>query len=84
MSGLDAPWIGKVVGVAILAAIAGLLWLSRKLEKKGTFKNYSRGLGRSLFEVETMLRPSKQHVQQAKEQKKRVEDDRSGSDPWPD
>jgi len=84
MSVLDAPWIGKVVGVAILAAIFALLWLSRKLEKRGTFKNYSRGLGRGLFEVETMLRPSKQHIREAKELKQRAEDDESGSDAGPD
>jgi len=81
---LDAPWIGKAFGICILAGIFALLWLSRKLEKRGTFKNYSRGLGRGLFQVETMLRPSKQHVREAKEQKKRVEDDQGGSDPGPD
>jgi len=74
----DSPWIGKVVGITVLAAVFVLLWLSRKLEGRGVFKNYSRGLGRGLFEVETMLRPSKQHVREVKEQKKRVEDDKSG------
>ncbi len=80
---MDAPWIGKAVGIAILVAIPGFLWLSWKLQNKGIFKNYSRGLGRGLFEVETMVRPSKQHVREAKELKKRVEDER-GSDPDPD
>jgi hypothetical protein len=58
-------WSDQVVALAILAAIlllfGGLLWPSRKLEKRGVIKNYSRGL----FEVETMLRPSKQCVRQA-------------------
>ena len=58
----DSPWIGKAVGVADVLAVFVLLWLSRKLESRGVFENYSRGLGRGLFEVETMLRPSKQHV----------------------
>jgi hypothetical protein len=81
---LDAPWIGKAVGIAILVAIPGFLWLSCKLQNEGVFKNYSRGLGRGLFEVETMLRPSKQHVREAKELKKRTDDDERSSDPDPD
>lgn len=75
---LDAPWIGKAVGVAVLALVAGLLWLSHRLDRRGVLKNYSRGLGRGLFEVETMLRPSRQYVRQAKEEKRRVEDDDGG------
>ena len=81
---MGAPWIGKAVGIAILVAIPGLLWLSSKMQKRGMFKNYSRGLGRGLFEVETILRPSKQHVREAKELKKRVEGDEGSSDPDPD
>ena len=78
----DSPSIGKVVGLAVLLGFFVLLWLSRKLEGRGVFKNYSRGLGRGLFEVETVLRPSKQHVRVVKEQKKRVEDDKGdGSGP---
>jgi hypothetical protein len=80
---LDAPWIGKAVAIAVLAAIFGLLWLSHKLEKRGVFKNYSRGLGRGLLEVETMLRPSRQHLRQAKDEKKLVEDDQGGPGPEP-
>ncbi len=78
---MDVPWIGKVVGVADLVAVFGLLWLSYKLEKRGYFKNYSRGLGRGLFEVETMLCPSKQHVREAKEKKLEAEDDQGGPAP---
>lgn len=77
----DAPWIGKAVGIAVLMAVFGLLWLSRILEKRGYFKNYYRGLGRGLFEVDTMLRPSKQHVREAKEEQREVEDDQGGSNP---
>jgi len=77
---MDAPWIGKAVGVLILLAVVGLLWLSRLLEKRGILKNYSRGLGRGLLEVEAILRPSKQHVRHAKEEKKRVRDDQ-GDEP---
>jgi hypothetical protein len=80
---LDAPWIGKVVALATLAAIFGLLWLSRKLEKRGVFKNYSRGLGRGLLEVETMLRPSRQYVRQAKDEENLAEDDQGGPGPEP-
>lgn len=83
MSPLNAPWIGKVVGVTALVVIFGLLWLSHRLDKRGVFKNYSRGLGKGLFEVETMLRPSKQHVREVKEERRQVEDDRGGSDPEP-
>jgi len=72
---MDAPWIGKAVAVAVLAAVAGLLWLSRWLDRRGLIRNYSRGLGRGLFQVETMLRPARQYIQQAKEEKKRAEDD---------
>ena len=85
MSILDAPWIGKAVGVAVLGAIVGLFWLLHDLEKRGILKskNYSRGLGRGLFEVEAMLRPSRQYVRQAKEDKKQVEDDEGGLGPDP-
>lgn len=72
---MDAPWIGKAVGTLALVAIAALVWLSHWLEKRGMLKNYSRGLGRGLLEFDAMLRPSKQHVQQAKEQKPKVHDD---------
>lgn len=80
---LDAPWIGKAVGVAIVLALVGLFWLSHKLEKRGVLKNYSRGLGRGLLEVDTMLRPSAKHVRQVKEEKKEVTDDQSGPGPKP-
>ena len=77
---MDTPWIGKVVGILVLAAIIGLLWVSRVLEKRGVLKNYSRGLGRGLLEVDAMLRPSKQHVVQVKEEKRERHDDQ-GDDP---
>jgi hypothetical protein len=57
--------------------------MSRRLEKRGVFKNYSRGLGRGLLEVETMLRPSRQYVRQAKEEKKASNDDQGGPGPEP-
>ncbi len=69
--------------IATLAVIFGLLWLSHWLEKRGIFKNFSRGLGRGLLQVETMLRPSRQYVRQAKDEKKRVEDDQGGAGPEP-
>ena len=81
---MDTPWIGKLVGILVLVSIFGLLWLSHRLEKRGWFKNYSRGLGRGLLAVDAMLRPSKQHVQQAKQEKKKVDDDQGdGSPPQP-
>ena len=79
---MDASRIGKLVGILVLVSIFGLLWLSHRLEKRGWFRNYSRGLGRGLLEVDAMLRPSKQHVQQAKQEKKQAEDDQ-GSPPQP-
>jgi len=54
-----------------------------RLEKRGIFKNFSRGLGRGLLQVETMQRPSRQYVRQAKDEKKRVEDDQGGAGPEP-
>ena len=81
---MDTHWIGKLVGILVLVAIFGLLWLSHRLEKRGWLKNYSRGLGRGLLAVEAMLRASKQHVQQAKQEKKEVDDDQGdGSPPQP-
>jgi hypothetical protein len=79
----DATWIGKVVAFATLAAIFAVFWISRKLEKRGVFKNYSRGLGRGLLEVETMLRPSRQYVRNAKEDKRALDDDQGGPGPEP-
>lgn len=78
---LSTHWIGRAVAVATLAGIFALLWISRKLEKRGVFKNYSRGLGRGLLEAETMLRPSRQYVRNAKEDKKRLSDDQGGHGP---
>lgn len=72
---MDAPWIGKAVGILILLAVIGLLWLSHILEQRGVLKNYSRGLGRGLLAVEAMLRPSREHVRQAKEEKRERHDD---------
>lgn len=66
---------------AIFAALGALFWLSRILERRGIIKNYSRGLGRGLFEVETMLRPSKQYVRQAKEEQREVDDDQGDGPP---
>jgi hypothetical protein len=79
----DATWIGKAVAVATLAAIVAVLWISRRLEKRGIFKNYSRGLGRGLLEVETMLRPSRQYVRDARDEKKSLHDDQGGPGPEP-
>lgn len=75
MTSADSPWFGLLGGLAVLLAVAVLLWIFHRLEKAGILKNYSRGLGRGLFEVETMLRPSRQYVREAKEKQKRVEDD---------
>jgi hypothetical protein len=80
---LDAPWIGKAVAIITLGVVFGLLWLSRWLEKRGVFKNYSRGLGRGLLEVETMLRPSRRYVRNAKDEKKQVDDDQGDPGPEP-
>jgi len=74
----DATWIGKAVVGVTLTAIFAVLWMSHKLEKRDVFKNYSRGLGRGLLEVETMLRPSRQYVRQAQEEKKAVDFDQGG------
>lgn len=78
---MDALWIGKAVGVLVLVALAALVWLSHWLEKRGILKNYSSGLGRGLLEFDAMLRPSKQHVRQAKEKKPKVHDDQGGEPP---
>jgi hypothetical protein len=71
----NATWIGKATAGVTLAAIFATLWMSPKLEK--------RGFGRGLLEVETMLRPSRQYVRQAKEEKKAVDDDKGGPCPEP-
>jgi len=79
----DATWIGKAVVGVTLTAIFAVLWMSHKLEKRCVFKNYSRGLGRGLLEVETMLRTSRQYVRQAKDEKKHLDDDEGGPGPEP-
>jgi hypothetical protein len=56
-------------GCSGFAVIAGLLYLSRKLEKRGV-RNYSCGLDRGLLQVDTMLRPSKQYLQPPKQDNK--------------
>ena len=82
-----ALWSDQTVALAIVAAIlvafGGLLWLSQILERRGVIKNYSRGLGRGLFELETMLRPSKQYVKRAKEENREIDDDQGDGGPEP-
>ena len=78
---MEAPWIGKAVGILVLLAIAALAWFSHWLEKRGILKNYSRGLGRGILAFDAMLRPSKQHVQHAKEDKPKVHDDQGDGGP---
>jgi hypothetical protein len=78
---MDAPWIGKLVSAAILVAIVAFFWVAHLLTKRGVFKNYSRGLGRGLFEVEAMLRPSRQYIRDAKQDEKEVNDDQGGPEP---
>lgn len=79
----DATSIGKAVALATLGAIFAVLWIAHKLEKRGVFKNYSRGLGRGLLEVETILRPSRQYVRDARDEKKALHDDQGGPGPEP-
>ena len=77
---IDPAWVGRLSGIGILAGIAGLLYLGHWLEKKGITKNYSRGLGRGLLDVDSVLRPSKAYVREAKEKQRKVEDDDGGPD----
>jgi hypothetical protein len=72
---IDPALIGWLIGILVLAGLAGLLYFGHWLEKKGKLKNYSRGLGRGLLEVDSVLRPSKIYVQEAKEKQRKVEDD---------
>ena len=76
----DPSWVGHLSGIGILVAIAALIYLGHWIEKKLGLKNYSRGLGRGLLEVETILRPSKAYVREAKEKQRKVEDDEGGPD----
>jgi len=77
---LDPAWTGRLSGIGILAGITALLYLGHWLEKKLGWKNLSRGLGRGLLEVETVLRPSKAYVRDAKEKQPQVEDGEGGPD----
>lgn len=80
MQSIDSAWIGRLGAIGILAGIAALLYLGHWLEKKLGWKNYSRGLGRALLEVESVLRPSKAYVLEAKEKQRKIEDDEGGPD----
>jgi hypothetical protein len=77
---VDPALIGRLSGIGILAGIAGLLCLGHWLEKRGLIKNYSRGLGRGMLEVDSVLRPSKAYVREAKEKQRMIEDDDAGPD----
>ena len=80
MQALDPAWISRLSGIGVLTGIAVLFYLGHWLEKKLGWKNYSRGLGRGLLEIETVLRPSKAYVRDAKEKQRKVEDDQGGPD----
>jgi len=75
---LDPAWIGRLSGIGILGGIAALLYLGHWVEKKLGWKDHSRGLGRVMLEVESVLRPSKAYVLEAKEQHRKIEDDEGG------
>lgn len=77
---LDPGWIGRLSGIGILLGIAALLYLGHWLERKLGWKDHSRGLGRAILEVESILRPSKAYVLEAKEKQRKVEDDEGGPD----
>jgi hypothetical protein len=77
---VDPALIGRLSGIGILIGLAGLLYLGHWLEKKGIIKNYSRGLGRGMLEVDAVLRPSKAYVREAKEKQRKTEDDDGGPD----
>jgi hypothetical protein len=77
---LDPAWIGRLGGIGILVALATLIYFGHWIEKKLGWKNYSRGLGRGLLEVETVLRPSKAYVREAKEKQRKIDGDEGGPD----
>jgi hypothetical protein len=77
---VDPALIGRLTGIGILVGIAGLLYLGHWLEKRGLIKNYSRGLGRGMLEVDSVLRRSKAYVREAKEKQRTIEDDDGGPD----
>jgi hypothetical protein len=77
---VDSVVMRRVIEIGILAGIAGLLYFGHWLEKKGVIKNYSRGLGRGMLEVDSVLRPSKAYVREAKEKQRKIEDDDGGPD----
>jgi hypothetical protein len=77
---VDPGWVGRLSGVGILVGLAGLFYVGHWLEKKLGWKNYSRGLGRGLLDVETVLRPSKAYVREANERQRKTHDDNGGPD----
>jgi hypothetical protein len=77
LSTIDPRWISALIFLAIVAGVLAVLLISRKLEKSGKIRNYSRGLGRGMLQVDAMLRPSRQHVIEAK-QREEVDEDQSG------
>jgi hypothetical protein len=77
---MDPALIGRLSGIGILVGIGGFLYLGHWLEKRGIIRNYSRGLGRGMLEVDSVLRPSKAYVREAKDEQRKVEDDDGGPD----
>jgi hypothetical protein len=77
---MDHVVMSLVIAIGVLAGIAGLLYFGHWLEKKGIIKNYSRGFGRGMLEVESVLRPSKAYVRDAKVKQRKIEDDDAGPD----
>ena len=57
-----------------LGVIAAVLFLLDRLDRKKRGRRIMTGLGASLFELDRALRPSKQHVRQAKQTKKAPDD----------
>ena len=73
-------WVSALIFIAVFGAFVILLRISRKLEKSGQIKNYSRGIGRGMLHVDAMLRPSRQHLIEAKQHQTKEDDESGGPD----
>jgi hypothetical protein len=80
LSDIDPRWVSALIFVAVFGGFVALLLISRKLERAGRIKNYSRGLGHGILHVDALLRPSRQHVIEAKQHEEKENDESGGPD----
>jgi hypothetical protein len=70
-----------LVFIALVVSMIIVSVLLRRLEKQGKIGRFSAGIGNALFQVDALIRPSRQHIIEARQEKKRESEAGDGGPP---